>query len=102
MVIQQYGFVYVNKSFQNLCVLGIKDFENVISNDLETPYFFRLAPTMGAPRGPPKQNLTVVFPKVGNYDRVVSLNVASLYKNFKLRMCLLLFAWGGGGGGGQV
>jgi hypothetical protein len=67
-----------------------------------------LAPTMGAPRGPPKQNLTVVFPKVGNYDRVVSLNVASLYKNFKLRMCLLLFAWGGASiivlssrGGGQ-
>ena len=47
---------------------------------------FSSAPTMEAPVGPPKQNLTDVFSKVGNYDGLVCLNVASLYKNFKLWM----------------
>ena len=30
----------INKSYPNLCVLGIEDSENAISNDLETPYLF--------------------------------------------------------------
>ena len=53
---------------------------------------------MVAPRGPSEaKSHGCFFPKVGNYDMVVWLNVASLYKNFKLQMCLLLFACGGGG-----
>jgi hypothetical protein len=59
---------------------------------------------MMEPMGPPKQNLTYgcFFSKVGNYDRVVWLNVASLYKNFKsiTNMRFVICMLGGGGGGG--
>jgi hypothetical protein len=75
--IQQYGFVYLKKSYQNLFVYGIEDSENAISNYLETERLhifkiFHSVPTMVAPRGPPKaKSHGCFFLKVGNYDRVV-------------------------------
>jgi hypothetical protein len=62
----------INKSYQNLCVYGIEDSENAISNDLETPYFQKFS----ARRQPwwrlvawvPQNKISrMFFAKVGNY-----------------------------------